>query len=234
MYTDEELEALQRTAPPSKSKFAQKKFNNASDWCKRFLQEEEFVDHLMKLREDCNLQKVSLTLARLQFAKYKEDGIIDKASFMKEMRELIMKCNGDGLSDNARIKMENTLITLYHLFDIDKNGILKSDEISACLVVLCRGSMAKKIKFGIRVFSSTDTEQEVKIRLGEFSTFLHFIFKLSLENNNEIMLDYPLDKLAKETATAAFQFNKIEDLERGEITLNQVLNYMNKQSSLDI
>ena len=200
---------------------------------KRFLQEEEFVDHLMKLRADCNLKNVSIVLARLQFAKYKEDGICDKASFMREMKELIIKCTPD-MSDNAMLKMDSTLITLYHLFDIDKNGILKADEISACLVVLCRGSMAKKIKFGIRVFSSTDTETEIKIRLGEFSTFLHFIFRLSLENGNEIMLDYPLDKLAKETATACFKFNQITDLERGEVTLKQVLNFMNKQSSLDI
>jgi len=32
----------------------------------------------MKMREDCALQKVSLVLAQMQFAKYKEDGIIDK------------------------------------------------------------------------------------------------------------------------------------------------------------
>jgi len=63
LYSDEELEALQRTQPISKSKFAQKKFNNATEWAKRFLQEEEFVDHLMKMREDCSLQKVSLVLA---------------------------------------------------------------------------------------------------------------------------------------------------------------------------
>ena len=63
MYTDEELEALQRTQPPSKSAFAQKKFNSAKDWAKRFLQEEEFVDHLMKIREDAQLKNVSLVYA---------------------------------------------------------------------------------------------------------------------------------------------------------------------------
>jgi hypothetical protein len=30
----------------------------------------------------------------MQFAKYKEDGIMDKSSFMKEMRELITACAG--------------------------------------------------------------------------------------------------------------------------------------------
>ena len=93
---------------------------------------------------------------------------------------------------------------------------------------LASDALAKKIKFGIRIFSSTDTKTEVKIRMGEFTTFLHFIFKLSLENKNEIMLDYPLDKLAKETSMAAFKHAGIEDLERGQITLNQVLTFMNK------
>ena len=48
------------------------------------------------------------------------------------------------------------------------------------------------------------------------------------------MLDYPLEKLAKETCEAAFKFNNIEDLERGEIHFNQVMNYINKQSTLGI
>ena len=160
LYSEEELEALQRTQPPSKSKFAQKKFATTNEWAKRFLQEEEFVDHLMKLREDCGLQNVSLTMARLQFASYKDDGIIDKASFMKEMKVLITKCNGN-MSDNAVMKMNDSLITLYQLFDIDKNGILSANEVAASLCILGRASMAKKIKFGIRIFSSTDTKTVV-------------------------------------------------------------------------
>mgnify|MGYP000642648882 CR=1 FL=1 len=138
------------------------------------------------------------------------------------------------MSDNQKMKMDSMLISLYSLFDIDKNGILKADEIAAALVVLCKGSVASKIKFGIKIFSSTDTEKEVKIKLNEFSSFLHFIFKLSLEHGNEIMLDYPLDKLAKEVATACWKYNGVEDLERGEVFLNQVMNFMNKSSSLGI
>ena len=103
----------------------------------------------------------------MQFAKYKDDGIIDKQSFMKEMRALITHANGKNMSDNAKMKMDSMLISLYSLFDIDKNGILKSDEVAAALVVLCKGSMASKIKFGLRIFSSTDTETEIKIRLSE-------------------------------------------------------------------
>ena len=105
-------------------------------------------------------------LAQLKFTSYKEDGIIDRASFLRVMKELILECNPN-LTDNERIKMDSMLLSLYSLFDIDKNGILKVDEVSAALCVLCRGSMAKKISFGIKVFSSTDTDQEVKIRLAE-------------------------------------------------------------------
>jgi len=63
LYSDEELAALQKTQPPTKSNFAKKQFNDANEWAKRFLQEEEFVDHLMKMREDCQLQNVSLVRA---------------------------------------------------------------------------------------------------------------------------------------------------------------------------
>ena len=66
------------------------------------------------------------------------------------------------------MKMDAMLISLYTLFDIDKNGILKSDEVAAALVVLCKGSMAAKLKFAIQIFSSTDTENDIKIRHSEF------------------------------------------------------------------
>ena len=170
----------------------------------------------------------------MQFKKYKDDGILDKPSFMKEMRELIVRCNGSDLSDNMKMKMDSTLISLYSLFDIDKNGILKSDEVCAALCILCKGSIASKIKFGIRIFSSTDTENDIKIRRGELQQFLFFIFKLSLESGNEIMLDYPLDTLTQDVAKACFTFNGIEDLDKGEIRFDQVMKYLNKQSSLGI
>jgi len=56
----------------------------------------------MKIRDSCGLQNVSLVRASLQFAKYKDDGIMDKPSFMREMRELVTACADDTLSDNKR------------------------------------------------------------------------------------------------------------------------------------
>lgn len=190
------MELLQNTQPPSKSKFNKKVFASNNEWIKRFLQEEEFVDVLMKMRQDANLTNVSLVRAQLQFKKYKDDGIMDKQSFMREMKELIISCAKEPLSENQKMKLDTTLVTLYRLFDIDRNGILKSDEVAAALMVLCQGSVASKLKFGIQIFSSTDTETDIKIGWGEFKTLLFFIFKLSMETGNEIMIDYPLDKLA--------------------------------------
>ena len=44
----------------------------------------------------------------MQFAKYKDDGILDKPSFMKEMKALIMRCSPD-LTDNQRLKIMSIL-----------------------------------------------------------------------------------------------------------------------------
>ena len=48
------------------------------------------------------------------------------------------------------------------------------------------------------------------------------------------MLDYPLDTLTQDVAKACFTFNGIEDLDKGEIRFDQVMKYLNKQSSLGI
>ena len=45
----------------------------------------------------------------MQFEKYKEDGIIDKKSFMKEMKMLIETCNKN-MSQNQTMKMDSILI----------------------------------------------------------------------------------------------------------------------------
>lgn len=48
------------------------------------------------------------------------------------------------------------------------------------------------------------------------------------------MLDYRLEDLAEKVARSCFEFNQIEDMDRGEVFFNQVMNFMNKQSSLGI
>ena len=164
----------------------QKKFDNAQDWCKRFLQEEEFVDLILKLRKEGGLEQVSLVWAKIAFEKYRELGVIDRDSFLYEMRTLVLASNHNnaGKTTNQVMQMDSALMLLYRFFDIDKNGILDVSEVAASLVILCKGSMASKIKFAIEIFSSVDTETESKILFSEFKRLIHFIFKLSLESSN--------------------------------------------------
>ena len=153
----------------------------------------------------------------MQFAKYKDDGILDKPSFMKEMKALIMRCSPD-LTDNQRLKMDGMLISLYSLFDIDKNGILKADEVAAALCVLCKGSIASKIKFGMKIFSSTDTETEVKIKMSEFTEFLKW--KKLVKQENDLKAENDEQSLVKKSAEMMVGRNppsqQQNDLDSGE------------------
>jgi len=47
-------------------------------------------------------------------------------------------------------------------------------------------------------------------------------------------LDYPVDQLAKDVANACFAYNEVTDLVKGEVKLNDILNYLNKASTLGI
>jgi Ca2+-binding EF-hand superfamily protein len=122
------------------------------------------------------------------------------------------------------MKMEMTLRKLYSVFDIDKNGILDVNEVAACLVVLCKGSLASKISFGLKIFSTVDTPQEVKIKYSELREFMFFIFRLSLETQSEILLDYDLETMAGEVVASAFKYWDID--ENGEILLAQLTKFL--------
>ena len=54
-----------------------------------------------------------------------------------------------------------------------------------------------------------------------------------MESGNEIIIDYPLDKMASQVATACFAFNDV-NVGKGEVNLQQVMAYLTKPSTLDI
>ena len=56
----------------------------------------------MKLREEGCLEKVSLVLAKKQLDPYRDAGIIDKQSFMREMRQLVQNTMKN-MSENQTI-----------------------------------------------------------------------------------------------------------------------------------
>jgi len=108
---------------------------------------------------------------------------------------------------------------------LDGNGILDYQEVSAALVILCKGSVESKIKFGLEAFSELDKPGHVVITMKNFKRFLLCIFKLSLEHKQEVLLDYDLDKLSDQVAVKCFEFNGIEDTKKGQIDHKQVLKF---------
>ena len=101
LYDDHELEALQRTAPPTKSAFTKKKFDDANEWCKKFMQEKEYLEVINEMREKAQITNVTLANAEMTFSKYQDAGVIDKKSFFKDMKDIILEANPD-IDETAR------------------------------------------------------------------------------------------------------------------------------------
>jgi len=76
--------------------------------------------------------------------------------------------------------------------------------VSAAFVILCKGSVEAKIKYGLEAFSELDRPGHVVITMKNFKRFLLCIFKLSLESKQEVILDYDLEKLSGEVAIKCF------------------------------
>ena len=49
--------------------------------------------------------------------------------------------------------------------------------------------------------------------------FMLCVLKLALNSGPEIMLDYPIDKLATATADKCMQFSGVEDKSQGKVSL---------------
>lgn len=67
----------------------------------------------------------------------------------------------------------------------------------------------------------------------ELRRLIFFIFKLSLETSNEILLDYDLGKLADAVTLGAFTFNQV-DHTMGKLNFRQVMKYINKTSEQEM
>lgn len=119
------------------------------------------------------------------------------------MKKLILSANKD-LTANQKIQVDQTVSKLYTAFDLDGNGILDYQEVSAALVILCKGSIEAKIKYGLEAFSELDKPGHVVITMKNFKRFMLCIFKLALEFKSEILLDYDLEKLSDQVAVKCF------------------------------
>ena len=92
---------------------------------------------------------------------------------------------------------------MYNFIDIDKNNFVDYKELTAALIVLCKSTMEAKLTYGIKIFSRSSDN---KINWIEFKRLLNFIYKLSLENSSQILLDYDLNTLATQVADYAFDY----------------------------
>jgi Ca2+-binding EF-hand superfamily protein len=116
----------------------------------------------------------------------------------------ILKANNPHMTAKQDQQADHTIRDLYNFIDIDKNNFVDYKELSAALIVLCKASLESKLTYGIKVFSRS---VENKVKYTELKNLLHFIYKLCLETKNEILLDYDMDKLAKEVSDYAFEYS---------------------------
>ena len=192
------------------------------------MQEQEFIDRIKEMRQKAQITSVTLCCAESKFRQYADAGLIDKNSFFKEMREIIEEAN-PAMNETQKQTLETTLRQLYSFFDVDKNGILDYQEVAAALVILCKGDVAQKLKFALKAFGSTETQQSVTIDFKELRRLFHFIFRLSLETSTEILLDYDLEQLAGIVAKDAFESYGL-DLTKGRLEHTQLIRFVNKVS----
>lgn len=90
------------------------------------------------------------------------------------------------------------------------------------------------MSFALRVFSTTDTKDKITIDFRELKRLINFIFKLSLETSNEILLDYDLEELANAVTLDAFKHSGVEDIKKGLLDFKQVMSFINKVSTQEM
>jgi hypothetical protein len=78
---------------------------------------------------------------------------------------------------------------MYAFIDSDGNGYVSYRELILALVILCRASIESKISHSISVFSAN----EQGLTCQEMNSFLQFVYRLSLDTHNEMLLDYDIE-----------------------------------------
>jgi len=67
---------------------------------------------------------------------------------------------------------------------------------------------------------------DLGIRMKNLKKFMLCVLKLALESKSEIMLDYPIDKLAAATAERCFEFAGIADKSKGICSLEHIMRFI--------
>ena len=65
------------------------------------MQEKEYLEVINEMREKAQITNVTLANAEMTFSKYQDAGVIDKKSFFKDMKDIILEANPD-IDETAR------------------------------------------------------------------------------------------------------------------------------------
>ena len=139
----------------------------------------------------------------------------------------IAKQRGKLATTNDEMKIDVISKKLIRIFDTNKNGRLEYQEAISAFCVFCKGSIQNKIKYQMLAYSEvlngaedhSTKPADLGIRMKNLKKFMLCVLKLALESKSEIMLDYPIDKLAAATAERCFEFAGIADKSKGICSL---------------
>ena len=112
------------------------------------------------------------------------------------------------------------------IFDTNKNGKLEYSEAVSAFCILCKGSIHSKLKYQMIAYSEIMKEDvdendpnNICIRHKNLKSYMLCVFKLALCSSSEIVLDYPVEKLAEATADKCLKYAGVHDKLKGFVTL---------------
>lgn len=249
---DDVAEAMNASSKPTKkSDFANRTFKNTQEFCQKFIQEEEFVDVVKEIQQDSMLTNVRLFVIMEEFKQYKRTNNISADQFKKSLKKVICaelhKAHGHEACPNDKIKMDQIAKKLVKVFDANKNGKLEYQEAVSAFCTLCRGSVQSKLKYQMLAYSECiDSETlanaedadadptKIVIRLKNLRKYILCVLKLALCSSSEIILDYPVEKLATATAEKCLEYCGVTDKKEGKVTLAQVAQFVATSNTMAI
>ena len=199
------------------------------------------------------LQKVRLFVIMAEFGQYKKSNQITNDQFKKSFKKVVCaeyhKHEGKEACSNDILKVDAISKKLLKVFDTNKNGKLEFQEAVSAFCILCKGSVQSKIKYLMMGYSEVMKEKmasieseggaeckpaDMCIRFKNLKKFMLCVLKLALESGTEIMLDFPMDKLAQATAEKCMEFAGVTDHAKGTVSLEQVTRFIDTANPVAI
>ena len=150
------------------------------------------------------------------------------------------KHSGKEVCDNDRLRIDAISKKLVKIFDTNKNGKLEYYEAVSAFCILCKGSVHNKLKYQMAAYSELISEDcdahdptNVCIRYKNLKKYMSGVLKIALQSSSEIILDYPIEKLAAATADKCIEYCQV-DKSKGHITLEQLNRFVETSNVMAI